>query len=146
MKKFYILVVGLLLAGIVLSCASSEGDAQISAAMGQDDPTGSWVLTELPKEVVIIPEGITLELAEEDGILFAGGNSGVNQYRGRAEFKGEDGSFSFGMMVTTRKMGPDMSFETTYLKTLGSVDRYRLADDYLFLYSGGELVAVFLAG
>ncbi len=145
MKKISILMIGLFVFGMVLSCASSENSLADSTTMAQGKPDGSWVLVELPKELVAIPAGITLTISQIDGSLTASGYSGVNQYRGGVVYNQEERQLSFGMMISTRKAGPLMGFEDIYLSTIGTVDSYRVTEDYLFLYASGDLVAVFTA-
>lgn len=148
MKKLHMVILGLVslvAVGVLASCASSQDDAEISSAMAQASPEGSWVLAELPGADTIIPTEITLDLSVEDESLRASGFSGVNRYSGSATVIESSGDFSFGMMISTKMAGPHMAFEDAYLRVLAEVDRYRLADSYLFLYTNGELVAVYQA-
>ncbi len=145
MKKLYALMIGLVVALLVAGCASSSGSAERPSIMTQERPSGAWELVELPSESGLVPNGITLEFSTEDEDSRVFGFSGVNQYQGGVTIDPEGGTLSFGMMVTTRKAGPNMAFEATYLRVLAGVSSYRLADNYLFLYNSGELVAVFTA-
>jgi len=57
----------------------------------------------------------------------AGGNSGCNNFRGSVEVDGN--TLSWGDLVSTRKMCPDMEGETLFLETLKKARTYSVTDN-----------------
>ena len=86
------------------------------------------------------PNDFTITAEFIDGRI--GGKSAVNQYGGPYTAK-DDGSISFGDLVSTMMAGPepDMKAEQTYLALLAKVTSFKVDGDQLTLEGGdGELI------
>jgi heat shock protein HslJ len=137
-KRVALVVVGgILLAVLAVSagCGSSSGG---SSGGGGDSPTSaaalagtSWRLTGWSVSSQD-PDDFTVTAEFKDGRI--GGTSAVNQYGGPYT-AGDDGSISFGDLVSTMMAGPepDMKAEQTYLKLLAAAGEFRIEGDTLTL-------------
>jgi heat shock protein HslJ len=78
------------------------------------------------------PNDFTITAEFKDGRI--GGKSAVNQYGGPYT-AGDDGSISFGDLVSTMMAGPepDMKAEQTYLTLLAAAKKFRVEGDTLTL-------------
>jgi heat shock protein HslJ len=72
------------------------------------------------------------------------GNGGCNRINGNYTIE-KKGSIQFGEVLSTKMSCPDISFETTFLSTLNSVDHYTVEDNGLFLKDGNKVLLVFKA-
>jgi heat shock protein HslJ len=128
---------GVLLAVLAASagCGSSSGG---SSGGGDDSSTSaaalagsSWRLTGWSVSSQD-PNDFTITAEFKDGRI--GGKSAVNQYGGPYTAS-DDGSISFGDLVSTMMAGPepDMKAEQTYLELLAAAKKFRIEGDTLTL-------------
>jgi heat shock protein HslJ len=68
------------------------------------------------------------------------GNAGCNQMSGNYTVDGRD--IHFGEVLSTKMSCPDIEFETAFLSTLGTVDRYEMEGTDLLLKRKRETVLV----
>ncbi len=149
MKRVLILIIGVIMVGSFVSCASSDSASDVYVQDVQQavygSPVGSWELVELSQSGKVIPsETITLHI-EKDGSQFRASGKVDNSYGGDVTFDKSTGVFQFGMMITTSMAGPNMAFESEYLSRIALIDSYHEEDGKLSLFSRGELVAVYVA-
>jgi heat shock protein HslJ len=126
---------------VAAGCGSSSGGS--SGGGGTTDPaalTGSfWKLTGWSVSSQDSND-FTITAEFKDGRI--GGKSAVNQYGGPYTAK-DDGSISFGDLVSTMMAGPepDMKAEQTYLALLAKATSFKVEGDQLTLSGGdGELI------
>lgn len=98
-----------------------------------------WLVEDINGEGVIDRSRATVQITDEGRVA---GSATVNRYFGKATVK-ED-SVTFGMLATTRKMGPPalMKQESKFLKAMAEVRSYEIKDTALLhlLNEKGETV------
>jgi heat shock protein HslJ len=132
-----VLVGGVLLAVLAVSAACGSGSGGSSGGGGGSSTSAaalagtSWRLTGWSVSSQD-PNDFTITAEFKDGRI--GGTSAVNQYGG-SYTAGDDGSISFGDLVSTMMAGPepDMKAEQTYLKLLAAAAKFRVEGDTLTL-------------
>lgn len=130
----------------------------ISAAIGVIAFLGGCAVTDVPlKETVWIPvSGSPVQApATGDGVRAwfsidrenrLTGNGGVNQIIGSVK-TAEDGKLIFNPPATTRMAGPNLPYESAFLKALEETRSYQLSGDTLTLLDqNGKPLAIFKAG
>ncbi|QFU77458.1 META domain-containing protein [Halioglobus maricola] len=127
---------------------SAGGGAAVAAPAEPEEGTIVWILDTLAGETA--PAGAggkAIDLHMNASKSTAAGFSGCNRYSGG--FSTDGGSthgtpIVFGNLAGTMMACADGGeLEQRYLKTLGSVDAYRMEGDNLALLSGSEVVATF---
>jgi heat shock protein HslJ len=125
-------------------CGSGSGG---SSGGGDDSPTSaaalagtSWRLTGWSVSSQD-PNDFTITAEFKDDRI--GGTSAVNQYGGPYT-AGDDGSISFGDLVSTMMAGPepDMKAEQIYLELLDQVEEFAIDGDELTLSAGSGNIAL----
>lgn len=137
---------GLLLAVVAVSAGCGSGSGGSSGG-GDDSPTSaaalagtSWRLTGWSVSSQD-PNDFTITAEFKDGRI--GGTSAVNRYGGPYT-AGDDGSISFGDLVSTMMAGPepDMKAEQIYLELLDQVEEFAIDGDELTLSAGAGNIAL----
>jgi heat shock protein HslJ len=125
---------GVVLAALVAlsaGCGSDSGGGGESSTSAAALAGTSWRLTGWSVSSQD-PNDFTVTAEFKDGRI--GGKSAVNQYGG-SYTAGDDGSISFGELVSTMMAGPepDMKAEQTYLALLEAAGKFRIEGDTLTL-------------
>src|SRR5215471_10474506 len=103
-----------------------------------------WTLTELQgKPVVVPPDGLAPNLTLNADKKKVTGFAGINRFFGGYKLDGD--KLSFGMLGSTRMAGPPeaMEAETAFLKMLGEVNGWKIADNTLQLLHDDKVIAQF---
>jgi heat shock protein HslJ len=101
-----------------------------------------WVLTELkgvPVQLSGTRRDAYLEFAWVDKRFT--GNGGCNNISGKYTFEKKK-NIHFSDVISTKMSCPDISFETTFLETLNSVERFETEGNRLLLKDGKKTVLV----
>lgn len=128
----------------------------LGAAIGLAAFLAGCAVTEVPlKETVWVPCSLDagVQLSSDGRAWFSinnenrlTGNGGVNRIMGSVS-AAEDGKLVFNPPATTRMAGPDLPYETAFLKVLQDTRTYQLSGETLQLFDeNGKLLATFKAG
>ncbi len=98
-----------------------------------------WELTELKGEK--IPAGTRIMIVFDEANKRYGGTASCNNYTGT--FKLDGAVLKLSNPGVTKKVCPDMSWETKYLPVLTKIDTWSVADGKLNLSSEGAVVAIY---
>lgn len=101
-----------------------------------------WVLTEMKGVPVQLSGGARdayVEFFPTDKRFT--GNGGCNRISGNYELE-KRADIEFKDVVSTKMACPDISFENTFLTTLGTVDRYEVRENEMLLKDGKKTVLV----
>jgi heat shock protein HslJ len=138
-KRLALAVAGGVMLAAVLALSAGCGSGSGGSSGGGDDSQTSaaalagtsWRLTGWSVSSQD-PNDFTITAEFRDGRI--GGKSAVNQYGG-SYTAGDDGSISFGELVSTMMAGPepDMKAEQTYLALLNAARKFRVEGDTLTL-------------
>lgn len=138
------------LVGLVCVCLSMLGSSTVQATEAavvisaeKEKPTAligpEWLVEDINGQGVIDGSHATVQISDESRVS---GSATVNRYFGKATVK--DNSVTFGMLATTRKMGPpaQMKQESKFLKAMAEVRSYEVKDQAILhlLNEKGETV------
>ncbi len=122
--------------GVVSGCASSSSAAETAAAATPGSQaalqSGDWKVFEIA--------GAPVQVADKTIVGFSdgrvAGNGGCNHFTGTYELASE-GVLKMGQVAATMRacIGPEMEQEHTFLKILGTVNGFSVADGVLTLTS-----------
>jgi heat shock protein HslJ len=122
-------------------CGSHEVPALDTASVQKELFGKNWKLQSLFTRDVNSEVPLTLEFMEDGTVK---GFGGCNNFSGKYTLDGE--AITFGPMISTKKAcGPAMGEqEYTFLTFLAQINRLKIADDNLELYSDQQIVPMVL--
>ncbi len=98
---------------------------------------GRWQLVQFEgRTFAAAGESYTLTFSADNNVS---GKGGCNRLTGTFKSDREKSTLSFGPLAGTRMMCPDQAQEDAFLKTLGTVDAYRIDGGMLLLFADSEL-------
>ncbi|MBF9252739.1 META domain-containing protein [Pontibacter sp. 172403-2] len=134
----------LLLALFVSACTIKPKDKSSEVYTFKD---AYWMLMSIEGQSPQAPNNThTAYIRFEENENDVHGFTGCNKFFGKYEGNEEQQTLKLSQLGATKMMCPNIELENKLMRVLENVDSYRISDDVLTLYAGGEAVATFMAG
>ncbi len=135
--KINLFICFILIAVFLMSCSSSDKTAKVTNTPLKKT---SWTLYQLNGNPVKSEKDVTINFNESDNKTY--GNAACNNFTGTYILSGKN--LSFNPLASTKKMCPELEYETVYLKSLQNTVSYKISGNELSLYdSSGTLLMIF---
>lgn len=102
--------------------------------------SSKWQLDSLSGSKITVPSGSEITLVFDKDNSKINGFGGCNTYFG--SYIVDDDKLNISNIGSTKRTCPEQQTETGYFSTLPKVDKYKIKDKTLYLYSFGSIVIV----